>query len=139
MRGSPLLHALIAFLAIGLLGIPVQRLTRASAVSAPTPAPVKSSATAQVPIAFEFTTPPQSVRVKHLGKVVWSSEVPGASAEAELSLPWPEDGVDLLIEIAWPGDAPLSAARIVLTDPTGEEQTRSIWGRGPASDVLTFR
>ncbi len=138
MRGSPLLNALIAFLAIALAGIPVHRLTRAVATTAPAPEAANDAASARVPIAIEFTTPPKAARIRHLGKVIWSVDEPGTSASADLALPWPKDGVDLLIEINWADDAPLSAARLVLTDPAGEEQTRSIWGRGPASEVLTF-
>ncbi|MEQ1862510.1 MAG: hypothetical protein ABMA13_21535 [Chthoniobacteraceae bacterium] len=138
MRGSPLLNALIAFIAIALVGIPVLRLTRATGVSAPALQPAAVVAEAKAPIEIAFTTPPQSVRVSHLGKVIWSADVPGTSVEAELAMPWPAEGVDLLVEIAWPDDAPLSAARFVITDPDGEDQMRSIWGRGAKSEVLTF-
>ena len=139
MRGSPLLHALLAFVAIALLGWPVHRLTRAASVVA-TPIPTNAAAAlAKVPVELQFTTPPKSARIRHLGKVVWSADAPGASGDAELSLPWPKEGVDLIVEITWPDDAPLAAARVVLTDPAGEEQTRSVWGRGATSEVLTFR
>lgn len=138
MRGSPLLNALLAFLAIGLLGLPVQRLTRASTIAAPAPA-TKATASAKVPIELRFTAAPKSVRIQHLGKIAWSADDPGTSADAELDLSWPEEGVDLLIEIAWPDDAPLSAARLTLTDPAGNEHTGSIWGRGPTNKVLTFQ
>jgi hypothetical protein len=137
MRGSPLLNALIAFLAIALLGIPVQRLTRAVAV--PLPEPVKAAPSAKVSVELRFTTPPKSVSIQHLGTSIWSTDDPGTSTEAELALSWPKEGVDLLIEIAWPGDAPLSAARMTITDPAGEEHTESIWGRGPTNKVLTFQ
>lgn len=137
MRGSPLLNALIAFLAIALVGIPVQRLTRAVAVVAPEP--VKAAASVKVPVELRFTTAPKSVRVQHLGKIVWSTDAPGTSADAELTLSWPQEGVDLLFEIAWPDDAPLSAARVVIADPTGNEHTATIWGTGATNKVLTFQ
>jgi len=139
MRGSPLLNALIAFLAIALLGIPVQRLTRAVAIAAPTPAPAAADAGQKVPVELRFTTPPKSVRIQHLGKVIWSADEPGASTDAELTLAWPKEGIDLLVEIAWPDDAPLAAARVVLTDPDGNDHTESIWGAGPTNKVLTFQ
>jgi hypothetical protein len=139
MRGSPLLNALLAFLAIGLLGYPVYRLTRATALAS-APAATKAAAPlVKVPVEWQFTVPPKSVRLRHLGKTVWSADAPGASADAALTIPWPDEGVDLLVEIAWPDDAPLAAARIVLTNPAGDELTRSIWGRGTTSEVLTFR
>lgn len=137
MRGSPLLNALIAFLAIALLGIPVQRLTRAVALAAPTPAPAPDAAV-KVPVELRFTTAPKSARIQHLGKVIWSADEPGTSTDAELTLVWPKEGVDLLFEIAWPADAPLAAARLVLTDPDGNEHTESIWGTGPTNKVFTF-
>lgn len=136
MRGSPLLYALLAFIGIALLGFPVYSLTRPHPVlevPAPSHEPVK------VPLEFAFTTEPKSVRVKHLGKVVWSADAPGTHTEAEFALEWPMEGVDLLVEITWPENAPLAAARLTLTDPQKEEQTRSIWGEGSASEVLTFR
>ena len=139
MRGSPLLNALIAFLAIALLGIPVHRLTRAVAVAAPTPAQVDPVASVKVPVELRFTTAPKSVRIQHLDKVVWSADAPGTSTDAELTLTWPKEGVDLLVEIAWPDDAPLAAARVVLTDPDSNERTQTIWGTGPTNKVLTFQ
>jgi len=136
MRGSPLLNALIAFVFIGLLGIPVQRLTRSTAAAA-TPAP-KAAASTKVSMELRFTTAPKTVRVQHLEKVIWSADDPGTSADAELTLAWPKEGVDLLFEIGWPEGAPLSAVRVVLTDPAGTEHTASIWGTGPTPKVLTF-
>lgn len=137
MRGSPLLNALIAFLVIGLLGIPVHRLTRAVAIAGPTPPPAVASA--RVPVELRFTTAPKTVRIQHLGKVIWSADAPGLSADAELTLTWPKEGVDLLVEVGWPEDAPLSAARVVITDPDLNEHTATIWGTGPTPKVLTFQ
>lgn len=139
MRGSPLLNALLAFVLIAFAGVPVYRLTRATA-SPTLPAQVQPEpAAAAVLLELRFTAAPESVRIRHLGKVVWSAERPGSSAEAELNLPWPEEGIDLLFEVGWPEDAPLAAARVALLPPDGEEQIRSIWGTGQASEVFTFR
>lgn len=141
MRGSPLLYAILAFVCIGLLGIPIQRLTGATSAEPAPVAPERSepAAAAKVPIVLEFTTVPRAARVKHLGKIIWSSDQPEMKAEAEFDLPWPEEGVDLLFEVTWPDDAPLSAARVTITSPEGEEQIRSIWGQGQATEVFTFR
>jgi len=142
MRGSPLFYALLAFLGIALVGFPVYSLTRPYAVkteATATATPAPSHAPVKVPIEFAFTAEPKSMRVKHLGKVVWSVDAPGARTDTELSLEWPQEGVDLLVEITWPENTPLAAARLTLTDSHQEEQTRSIWGEGSASEVLTFR
>lgn len=141
MRGSPLLNALLAFLAIALFGVPVYRLTRGNAVAAETSEKVGAveAAEVKVPIELQFTAVPKSMRIRHLGKVIWTSEQLEARTEAELSLIWPEEGVDLLFEATWADADALSAAKIVLTNPAGDELTRSLWGRGQGSEVFTFR
>jgi hypothetical protein len=137
VRGSPLLRAFIAFIGIALVGLPLWRLTHRTSVAVAAPVPeVKSQ---PVQIEFTLTQPASKLSVRHLGKVVWSGEASNSSAEAEFTIPWPPDGVDLRVQIEWPENAPLAAARVRLTDPEGGEQERSIWSTGPADEVLTFR
>jgi hypothetical protein len=97
---------------------------------------VKSKA---VRIEFTLTQPASRLSVRHLGKVVWTGEAANNEAEAEFSIPWPPEGVDLRIQVDWPENAPLAAARLKVTDPEGGEQERSIWSTGPADEVLTLR
>jgi hypothetical protein len=142
MRGSPLLNALMAFFAIALMGWPIHRLTHVRA-SVPAPgAPPKSSQQREVPVSLTFTAIPEAVRIRHLGKVVWTMAEPALSDEAKLSLPWPEEGVDLLVEIDWPESTPATAAaRVVLIDSQGEEQMRSVWrsaAETKTTEVLAF-
>jgi hypothetical protein len=139
MRGSPLLRALIAFVAIGLTVWPLLRLTRrASAVSAPSPA-AHESKLVSAHLELAFTQLPQRISVMHLGKEIWVSEVKDAEIEHEISLPWPDEGIDLRFLIAWPEGAPLAAAQVHIAAPDGRELEQSIWSRGPADTVLTFR
>lgn len=139
MRGSPLQAAFAAFLVIGLLGFPLWRLTHPD-VRATTPPPVLDEpAEASVRFEIDFTLPAESVTVDHLGKALWSAERPGFNLERDAKLAWPEEGIDLRVRVAWPDDAPLSAARIRVTDPNGREHERSIFSRGPADEVLTFQ
>jgi len=102
-------------------------------------APVPEVKVRPVHIEFALTQPANKLSVRHLGKVVWTGEARDSSAEAEFTIPWPPDGVDLRVQIDWPESAPLAAARLRLTDPEGGEQERSIWSAGPADEVLTFR
>jgi hypothetical protein len=135
MRGSPLFRALVAFLVIALLGWPLWRLTRAteSVRTEEVAASVQP-----VHLAFSFTLAPQGVKVRHLGKEVWAAANPSADIEHDLMLPWPKEGIDLQIQIDWPAAAPLAAAQVTVTDPTGHEHLRSIFSKGPADEVLTF-
>jgi hypothetical protein len=137
VRGSPLFRALLAFIGIALVGFPLWNLThRTAAVMA---APVSVVKAQPVQIEFTLTQPAEKISVRHLGKVVWSGKIEGNTADAEFTIPWPREGVDLRVQINWPENAPLAAARLRVIDPEGGEQERSIWSAGPADEVLTFR
>ena len=138
MRGSPLLRAAIAFLILLCLGFPLWRLTHA--VEAPraeargaTPAPVKA-----IHLHLDFTALPKSFQVMHLGREVWSESAPALEMDRDLSLAYPDQGVDLQFHIEFPDNAPLAAMRAKLTDPAGDDHEKSLWGRGPIDDVITF-
>jgi hypothetical protein len=137
VRGSPLLRAFLAFIGIAVAGFPLWRLTHRPAIAETAPVPeIKAQ---PVRVEFTLTQPSNRLTVKHLGKVVWTGEAADGSAEAEFTIPWPREGVDLRVEVYWPENAEMAAARLRLTDPEGGEQERSIWSSGPADEVLTFR
>lgn len=139
MRGSPLIRGLLAFLFILLLGIPIWKLTGESAprlVAAPVSVPPAQKAT--VGLRLSFTATPSTVKVLHLGQEIWSAMTPAQEVEQQLQLEYPEEGVDLQFDVEWPNDS-LSAIKVVLTDPEGNQHERSLWGQGSISEVLTFR
>ena len=137
MRGSPLLRALLAFLAILALGWPLRRLTNAS--DAPREQPKAAVVAAkEVGLRLAFTLVPKSVTVLHLGKEVWSETAPTAELERTLKLAYPDAGIDLQFQIEWPADAPLAAMRATLTDPAGDAHEHSVWGQGSVDEVVTF-
>jgi len=122
---------------IALFGVPLWNLTHRASVAVT--APVAEVKVKPVRIEFTLTQPASRLSVRHLGKVVWTGEPTSNEADAEFSIPWPAEGVDLRIQVDWPDDAPLAAARLKVTDPEGGEQERSIWSKGPSDEVLTFR
>ena len=136
MKGSPLLRALLAFLAIALAGVPLWRLTRAGTATA-APAPAEKAA-ALIPLRLTFSTAPRSFAISHLGAVLWSGGTDGTDATKTVALPFPKEGVDLLLKVAWPADAADAAARIRLTDPAGNAHDKTVWGRGEIAEVVTF-
>ena len=137
MRGSPLLRALLAFLAILALGWPLRRLTIAS--DAPREQPKAAVVEAkEVGLRLAFTLVPKSVKVLHLGKEVWSETAPVAELEHTLKLAYPDAGIDLQFQIEWPAGAPLAAMRATLTDPAGDAHEHSVWGQGSVDEVVTF-
>ena len=137
MKGSPLLRALLAFLAIAMAGVPLWRLTRAGTATA-APPPAVERVAAQIPLRLTFSTAPRSFVIFHLGAVLWSGGTDGTDATKIVALPFPKEGVDLLLKVAWPTDAGDAAARIRLTDPDGNEHDKTIWGRGEIAEVVTF-
>jgi hypothetical protein len=138
MRGSPLLRAAIAFVALLALSIPLWRLTHAAeAIQAPTQ-PARAVEAKAIHLQLDFTLAPKKIRVLHLGQEVWSEDAPAAEIERDLKIVYPDQGVDLQFHIEWPEDAPLAAMRAKLTDPAGDTHEKSLWGKGVVDDVLTF-
>ena len=135
MKGSPLLRALLAFVAIALVGVPLWKITRAGSAA---PAVLqKEAVVAQIPMRLTFSAAPRSFAVSHLGKVVWAGGTDGMDVTNAFALVYPKEGVDLQVKVAWPADAE-GAARVRLTDPDGNAHDKTIWGRGEMEEVVTF-
>jgi hypothetical protein len=136
VHGSPLLRAILVFLAILALGVPLWRLTHqnAAAAAAATPAPTEKK---DIHLQLEFTQKPAHFAVLSLGKEIWSESAPQAEVERDLKIPFPKEGVDLELQIDWPEDH-LSAARIHLTAPGHREMEKTVWGKGKTDEVVTF-
>jgi len=139
MRGSPLLRALLAFIIVALLGIPLWQLTRPEAVLATPTSPVPKAEIAKaIHLHLTFTTVPKKVVVSNLDKVVWDIAAPEADMEHDVTMAYPTEGVDVQFHIEWPEDGPLSAMRVQLTDPAGDRHDKSVWGKGADDEVVTF-
>ena len=146
MRGSPFLRSLLAACALLLAAWPVWRLThrqaRAAAeekTHAATDGTEVAKTNTSIHLRIEFTAVPRSFEIWHIDRVLWSAESPPpVSVEQAVKISWPPEGVDLRVKIGWPEGAPLAAARLSLIGPDGVEHQRSIWGAGPADEVLTF-
>ena len=137
MRGSPLLRALFAFLAILSLGYPLWRLTSGEGEAA-TVAAAPDAVLREITLQVSFTTPPRDFTVQHLGKDIWSEKDGQLQAERKLQIPFPQEGVELHFTATFPEGAPLAAARLVFTDPAGDEHTKSTWGVGSIDEIVTF-
>jgi len=138
MRGSPLLRAFFAFCLIATLGWPLWHLTHATEAAPPPGVVVPKTEAKAIGLQLAFTAVPKRFVVRHLEKDVWTEESPQASMDHEVSLVFPEKGIDLVFHIEWSDDAPLAAARVRLTDPAGDAHEKSVWGQGTVDEVLTF-
>jgi hypothetical protein len=141
MRGSPILRALVAFLALLALAPLLWRTTHPvasgrGAGAQPTPQSVKS---ATVECRVNFSIAATRVAIQHLGKDVWSKDSPAIGENFSGKIPWPNEGVDLHVSVAWPAGTRNAAMRVRLTAPDGTEHDRTVWGDGDADEVLTFK
>lgn len=138
MRGSPLLRALLAFLLIASLGWPLWHLTHAAEIATTPEIATPDGSKKAIGLQLTFTQSPKSFTIRHLETDVWAEPAPQISMEREISMSFPDSGVDLVVHIEWPDGAPLAAARIRLTDPAGDVHEKSVWGLGTVDEALTF-
>ena len=136
MRGSPLLRAAVALAVLLLLLVPLRSFTTARAQK---PVDIEAAPASKTPAHLEIvsTKSPFEFSVKHLGKILWQGSSAMESTSKDLTLPIPREGVDLALEIAWPGGG-TAAAKLILTHDDNDPVERTVWGDGRASDVLTF-
>src|SRR5437773_2181241 len=123
MRGSPTLRALMAFVALLALFPLVWRITHPAAsargVNAmTTPQPVKR---VTVEGRVNFSAAATSVTVQHLGRDVWSKASPAMAETFSVEIPWPKQGIELHVVVAWPEGTHSAAMRVRLIAPDGNE------------------
>lgn len=136
MRGSPVIRAIMAFVALLALAPLLANVTAERArVEVSTPA---AAAARNVQLVLSFTALPKRVTVLHLGREVWAKSDPSAEEEFSLDVPWPAQGGELAFRVEWPAGAQIAAMRVRLTDPQDVEIDRSLWGTGPTEEVLNF-
>jgi hypothetical protein len=140
MRGSPILRAVLVFVALLALAPMLWRLTQPAdarnAAQPPMETPAKNSA---VEARLTFSTPAMRAVIQHLGREVWSKAAPAGEESFTCEIPWPREGVELHAIVEWPEGTRAAAMRVRLTSPDGTEHDRSLWGDAKADDVLTFK
>jgi hypothetical protein len=138
MRGSPILRAVLVFLALLSLAPVLWRHTRADAraVQLPTPQPLKNG---KAEVRLTFSTPAKRAVIQHLGRDVWSKTTTAAEESFTCEIPWPKEGIELHVLAEWPEGTRAAAMRVRVTAPDGTEHDRTAWGDASADDVLTFK
>ena len=76
MRGSPILRAVLVFIALLSLAPVLWRLTQADARTVQQPAAQKPVKNAKVEARLTFSTPAKRAVIQHLGRDVWSKASP---------------------------------------------------------------
>ena len=138
MRGSPILRAVLVFLALLSLAPVLWRLTRADARTVQ-PAVQQPAKNRKSEVRLTFSTPAMRVVIQHLGREMWHHLMPAAEENFTCEIPWPKEGVELHVIVEWPEGTRTAAMRLRVTAPDGTEHDRTVWGDANADDVLTFK
>lgn len=138
MTGSPLLRLALVLGILAALLVPAVRLTgREKEDQRAVPRPAASDAeTKNVKLAFLSPIPPESIKVEVDGKSV--AELKAPVMEAEVSLPFPKQGVDLVISADWPQGSTENALRVQASTGSEPLADTTLWGDPEVNDVVTL-
>jgi hypothetical protein len=139
MHGSPLLRTAVIVLLLLLAGIPLWRMTHEAAAASVVPAASTPQAQSQVHLSVAFAQKPLRFTISYLGKPIWQSDlVTTLTAEKDIAMTYPKEGVDLEYNVVWPPGTPLCAARLSVAPNDAEPVEKTLWGTGQVDDVLSF-
>ena len=136
MRGSPLLRVLLVMIALLAVLWPLRNLTTHRAPSPSTPG-TAAAPEANVHLILTSTSFPFRFEISHLGKSIWKGEATESSIAHDVTVTFPPEGIDLLVDAKWPGDKQ-GAVKLDVTADDGDTITKMLWGTGSVSGVLTF-
>jgi hypothetical protein len=136
MRGSPLLRVLLVVIALLAVLWPLRSLTTHRAETAPTPQ-TASTPGSNVHLVLTSTSVPFTFEVSHLGKTIWKGEAMESSVASDVKMPFPPEGIDLLVDAKWQSDKQ-AAVRLDVAADNNDTTTKTLWGTGGVSGVLTF-
>jgi hypothetical protein len=139
MRGSPLLRVLLVVIALLVVIWPLRSLTthRPEASAAAAPTATAAAAESNVHLVLTSTSFPFTFEVSFLGKTIWKGEATESSVAKDVKMPFPSEGVDLSVDAKWQNDKQ-GALKLDVTPDDGDTMTKTLWGNGSASGVLTF-
>lgn len=139
MHGSPALRTVAVILLLLVAAIPLWRMTHEAAAASVIPATATPEAQSQVHLAVAFAQKPLRFEIDYLGKPVWLSElVTSLTADKDIAMTYPKEGVDLEYKVVWPPGTPLCAARLSVAANDAEPVEKTLWGTGQVDDVLSF-
>jgi hypothetical protein len=136
MQGSPLIGAAIILALLGLMVVPLREFT-ASRVPSATQAAAAPNAT-PIHLELESSHAPFSFEISHLGKVVWKGDAMEKTAQSDVPMEFPKEGIDLRVAVSWPGDSSREAVKLSVTPANDSTLEKTLWGEAGVDDVLTF-
>ena len=139
LLSSPLAATASVLAGLGLLAIPLRKLTSAEPPPAvKTPAPAHDSVPAW--LTLKLLAPAKSISLETAtGTPLWNlAETPAGDVETRIPLPLDEAALDLMLKADF-GDYPAETAVFLTIAPDRlEEQTRHAIGQGRIEELLVF-
>ena len=140
MRGFPLINAAIILVALGVILVPLVKLTSAPpTVIADRPllqTETEDPNSVSVSLSFRSAHTPDSIKVSHLGKLLVNTDSVDDIIDVDLMIP--EEGVDLLVDVQWPNGTPETALELTLEPTARDSLAQVLWGEGQVEEILTF-
>jgi hypothetical protein len=140
MRGSPIVRLMIMIFAMGLVLIPLIRLTDSHAPeSVPLPLAPADPESERENVNLEITVlgGPATLEVTHLGEVIWQGRV-NRTANGSVAMHFPNEGIELGITGEFETRGSLGALRISVSVAGGKPIERTVWSKGAIDEVLLF-
>jgi hypothetical protein len=137
MRGSPLLRVLLVVIALLAVLWPLRRLTTHQAEGPPAPAQSVAVPESNVNLVLTSTSFPFTFEISHLGKMIWKGEASESSVARDVKMTFPPEGIDLLVDAKW-RDNKQGAVKLDVMVNNGDAMTKTLWGTGGVTGVLTF-
>jgi hypothetical protein len=139
LLSSPLAATAGVLAGLGLLALPLRKLTSAEPVRA---AAVSAPASESVPawLTLKLLAPAKSVTLKTAsGVVLWQlAETPAGDVETQASLAAGQDGLDLMLSVDFGGNTAETAVFLTIAPDGFEDQTRHAIGSGRIEEPLHF-
>lgn len=145
MRPSPLFLLVLVTVGLGLIAVPLVRLTGASAASRPGPAaaPDPTATAPRIPtwLRLRFTHPPERVSLRQDGRELAEVAMPTDNPiVASLTLSLPPEGIELLVEATWPAGTPTTALGVELEPDGYDSRATTLWtDTATVSEIVSFQ
>jgi hypothetical protein len=136
MRSSPPLQLALVLLGFILLAWPLIRLTSALPRQVDeVQAPVKNEGKLHSLLRVRYAHAPSKISLKH-GAV---ELLPAGGYEAEVELPFPKEGLELILSAQWPDGTPDTALTVELEPDGMDAQSQTRWSAAAVVDeVILF-
>lgn len=132
-----MLRVLLVVIALLAVLWPLRSLTIHRTESPSTSSPAPAAPESNVHLVLTSTSFPFTFEVSHLGKTIWKGEAMESSVARDVKMAFPPEGIDLLLDAKCQG-AQQTAVKLDVTPDSSDTITKTLWGTGGVSGVLTF-